>query len=137
MMGNCTTNSMPVEPRRRKFVPEAMLSCWVRPISCAARIVIGERRRGLFRNESDGGNGANVVAADVAFPAHIKAAERRDFLAAVAGGVRGTEVEPKNIAVLIDGVEILRIDNVGNGFHVAAQSGKSHRIIKTFAARGV
>src|SRR5215469_2238519 len=105
--------------------------------TAAARIVIGDRRGGLFRNKRDRGNGANVVAADVALATHVEAAEGRNFLSAVARGVRRAEVQPDDIAVLVDRVEVLRIDYVGNGFDVAAEPRDAHGIEKALAAGGV
>ena len=85
---------------------------------------------GLFGNERNRGNGANVEPADIVFTAHIKPAERRDFLAGIAGSMRGAEVEPQNVATLVDGMEVLHVDNIGNAVDVPAEPGKPHRIVK-------
>src|SRR5215470_8300916 len=39
--------------------------------------------------------------------------------------------------MLVDRMEILHVDDVGNGFDVAAETGKTNRIVKALAARGI
>ncbi len=93
--------------------------------------MIGQRRSRGLRNECNRRNGPNIKPADVAFTAHIKPAKRRDFLARVTGGMRGAEVEAQNIAAFVDGMEVLHVHDIGDRVDVAAQPGKSNRVIKT------
>ena len=47
--------------------------------------------------------------------------------------MRRAEVQPDDIAVLVDRVEILRVEYIGDGFDIAAEPRQAHRIEKAFA----
>ena len=103
----------------------------------AARILVREWSRGGLGDEGNRGNSANIVTANVVFATHVKAAEGRNFLAGIAGGVRGAEVQPEHIAMLVNGVEILHVHDIGDGFDVAAEPREAHGIVKALATRCV
>ena len=85
-------------------------------------------------NKGDRRNGANIKSANVVFAAHIKTAERRNFLAAISGDVCRGDVNAEDVPLFVDGVEHRVIENIGDAVYVAAQraAGKRKGVEITF-----
>ena len=54
-------------------------------------------------------------------PPHVVAVEQGNFAAAITSNKGGAEVQADGIAVMVDGVEILDVEDVGDSLDVAAQ----------------
>src|SRR5215472_1698493 len=75
---------------------------WIR-----ATGVAGESHRLIegARNIGDGRNGANIEAAYIVFAAHVEAAVRGNFLAAISGGPGPHQANADSVAPVVDGME--------------------------------
>src|ERR1700686_5318849 len=102
-------------------------------------IEIGEPLRGGSRNKGHRRDGTNIKSANIVFAAHIKATERRDFPAAIAGDVSGGNVGAYYIALFVRGPVHRPIEHVGDAVYVAAQRAARNTtaIEITFAGRGI
>src|SRR5712664_1060723 len=102
--------------------------------SCARVSELLDRGR---RNESDRRDRANIKTADVGLSAHVEAAVRGRFPAAVTGDERTRSVKSQNVAVFVHRMEVLPIENVADALDVAAETRKPERIEIAFTAGGI
>src|SRR4029077_4336552 len=84
-------------------------------------IVIEEGLRRHGGNKYHRGDGPNIKTANIVCATQIEAAVRGHFLASVSGDKGGGEVQADGITALVDRVEVLDVEDVGEGVHIAAQ----------------
>ena len=86
-----------------------------------SRIAVEHRLLGHHGNENHGRDRTNIKSAKIVFAAHVIPVERRYFSTAVSSDIGNTEMQANGIAMMVDGMEILGVENVGDRFYVAAQ----------------